>query len=279
LNNFNAVFGNRIAGTIKPTEIEDYQEDSLESRLSANTLDVELTIVKGMINKAFDNDMIGANVLRAFRKIKKRSKKGDNARRRTITIQEYLKLKSHAQPHLRNIIIVAMNTGLRPGELKKLKWNYIDRKAGIITFPAEETKERKEKKVPINHHVEAVLNALPRHIDHDYVFTYRGKPIFSNGGVKGALMITCRNAKIPYGRNTPNGIIMHDFRRTVKTNMVKAGVDRIFRDLILGHSLQGMDIHYISPEDDDLRNAIVKYTEWLDEQVLNVDQNVDQVAN
>ena len=72
---------------------------------------------------------------------------------------------------------------------------------------------------------------------------------------------------------------MHDYRRTVKTNMLNAGVDRVYRDIILGHSLQGMDIHYIAPSDDDLKKAMVKYTNWLDSRIENVDQSVDQAAN
>jgi hypothetical protein len=34
--------------------------------------------------------------------------------------------------------------------------------------------------------------------------------------------------------------------------MLNAGVDKVHRDLILGHSLQGMDIHYLAPSEDDL---------------------------
>lgn len=79
----------------------------------------------------------------------------------------------------------------------------------------------------------------------DYVFTFGGKPIIGPGGVKNSLKGACKKAGVPYGRETPNGIIMHDFRRTAKTNMTTAGVNKIYRDLILGHSLQGMDVHYI----------------------------------
>ncbi len=48
-------------------------------------------------------------------------------------------------------------------------------------------------------------------------------------------------------RSKPEGIIFHDLRRTVKTNMLSAGVDKVYRDTILGHSLQGMDVHYMAP--------------------------------
>ncbi|MBC8430950.1 MAG: hypothetical protein H8D96_03425 [Desulfobacterales bacterium] len=58
----------------------------------------------------------------------------------------------------------------------------------------------------------------------------------------------------------PHGIIFHDFRRTVKTNMLNAGVDKVHRDLILRHSLKGMDVHYMALSDDSLKEAMDKYT-------------------
>jgi hypothetical protein len=68
---------------------------------------------------------------------------------------------------------------------------------------------------------------------HDFIFTFGRKPISGPGGVKGALKGVSKNAGVPYGRKTPNGIIMHDFRRTVKTNMQASGVSKVCRDLIL----------------------------------------------
>ncbi len=46
--------------------------------------------------------------------------------------------------------------------------------------------------------------------------------------------------------------------------------------MILGHSLQGMDIHYMAPDDETLKAAMDKYTMWIDDQIVNVDQSVDQ---
>lgn len=34
--------------------------------------------------------------------------------------------------------------------------------------------------------------------------------------------------------------------------MLNAGVDKVNRDLILGHSLKGMDVHFMAPDDDAL---------------------------
>lgn len=71
-------------------------------------------------------------------------------------------------------------------------------------------------------------------------------------------------------------LTFHDIRRTVKTNMVEAGVSKVHRDTILGHSMQGMDAHYMAPSEESLMRAMDRYTKWLDDQVASVDQSVDQ---
>jgi hypothetical protein len=82
---------------------------------------------------------------------------------------------------------------------------------------------------------------------------------------------TCTKADITRGRK--EGITFHDIRRTVKTNMVRAGIDKVYRDTILGYSLKEMDVNYIVPTDIALTNAMDQYTKWLDGQLEK--QNVD----
>ena len=100
-------------------------------------------------------------------------------------------------------------------------------------------------------------------------------------GYKRSFRTACKEAKIPCVMKTPNGVIFHDIQRTVKTNMLTAGVDKVHRDVILGHSLQGMDAHYLKPTDEDLKKAMEKYTVWFDNQLEmileNVDHSIDQM--
>ena len=69
----------------------------------------------------------------------------------------------------------------------------------------------------------------------------------------------------------------HDIRRTVKTHMLFAGVDKVHRDVILGHSLKGMDIHYLVPSDESSRDAMEKYTGWLDEKIAEAQNLLTKV--
>ena len=275
LSNFNAVFDHRTVDDVKRTDLVNYQEQRLETGIAPATIDKEVSIAKTMVTKAFDDDKIGGDVLKAFRTVKKKLKKGANARTRTITVDEYKGLIKEAPSHLRSSIIIGFNTGMRLGEIRKLKWTQIDRKAGLIRLTEGDTKEGKPKVVPINHHVQKVLSEVPRALNHGYVITFKGRPITERGGLKRSFATACKNAKIPCGRNVQNGITFHDIRRTVKTNMARAGVSKAFRDKLLGHAPQGMDAHYMALDEDDLRRAMDLYTAWLDGQLTNVDHSVD----
>ncbi len=81
-----------------------------------------------------------------------------------------------------------------------------------------------------------------------------------------------------YG-DSEKGIILKDFRRSAKTNMVAAGLKKEYRDKILGHSLKGMDRHYIVPSEKQLTDAMSQYTEWLNSQVNTVLENVDHLVD
>jgi integrase len=267
VRNFSDAFGDRIVSNLKPVDLENYQAQRLEAGKSPATVDMEITIAKTMVTKAFDNDLVDGRTVKAFRRVKRKLKKAANARKRTLTIEEYLKLLDVAAPHLKAVLTLAFNTGMRTGEIRGLRWSHIDREKGVIRLPAELTKEARAKVISINHHVKRVLTDIPRAIHHDHVITYRNEPIATPGGLKKSFIAACGRAGIPYGQKEADGVTFHDIRRTVKTNMVNAGVDRVHRDLILGHSLQGMDARYISPSEDDLHWAMKKYTEWVDEQI------------
>jgi integrase len=149
-------------------------------------------------------------------------------------------------------------------------------------LPKKVTKEGRDKDIPINHNVKAILDSIPQTLPpNDYVINYMGNPMRGKSSLKKQFAETGEKAGILYGRKTRGGIIFHDIRRTVKTNMLLAGVDKPHRDAILGHSLKGMDAHYIVLTDESLTKAMDRYTDWLDGELKlkNVDQNVDQTLS
>ena len=278
LSNFNAVFGEYMVNFIKQIDLEDYQDKRKEQGRANATIDMEIKIAQTMVTKAFYNDKVGGHSLKAFKRTKRLLEKGSNARKTLVSIEQYLNLIKHASPHYRAVLVFAYNTGMRLGEIKTLRWSYIDKAKMMIRIPAKATKESREKNIPINQHVKDTLDALPRAIQHDFIITYRGEALSNKSSLKKQFSETCGKVEIPYGRNTSNGITFHDIRRTVKTNMVAAGVDQVYRDAILGHRLKGMDLHYIIPTDETLTEAMKKYTKFIDGKIELVLQDGPQTV-
>ena len=83
----------------------------------------------------------------------------------------------------------------------------------------------------------------------------------------------CRKAAIHYGRKVEAGLTFHDIRRTFKTNMVTVGVDKVCRNVILGHRLTCIEAHYIVLTDEVLKKAMDQYTAWFDSRFQIVPKN------
>ena len=169
-----------------------------------------------------------------------------------------------------------MNTGMRGGEIRGLRWEFIDKK--FIKIPLEltktrnpNTKEKGVKIIPISNNVRRILNEqreamLKEGARSDIVFPLKSREI-PKATLSREFMKDCQKAGIPAGRKTKDGITFHDIRTTVKTNMLNASVDGTFRDALLGHSRKGMDKHYIQIDPKDLSSHLAVYERWLNESV------------
>ena len=122
--------------------------------------------------------------------------------------------------------------------------------------------------MPITEEISAILDRIPRTLGMDAVFTCRGRALTA---IRTGLTRACESAGILYGKNVDGGFVFGDLRRTAKTLMTRAGVDKAYRDAILGHESQDMDRHYLHPDfKKDLRTAMAKYTSWLQGEISNV---------
>jgi site-specific recombinase XerD len=73
----------------------------------------------------------------------------DNVRRRRIDEQEEAALLAQAPTHIQALIVAAIDTGMRSGEMLALRFVDIDLERGLITLRGETTKSRKTRLVPI----------------------------------------------------------------------------------------------------------------------------------
>ncbi|HET9529548.1 MAG TPA: site-specific integrase, partial [Blastocatellia bacterium] len=155
--------------------------------------------------------------------------KEENERNRYLTEDEEKRLLAECvgrRAHLRPILLLALNTGMRRGEILSLRWSQVDFARGLIHLVR--TKSGKSRLVPINTLVRETLLELQSKASGEWVFrgAGTGKGITD---VKKAFSAACQDAKI-------EDLHFHDLRHTAATRMAETGAEPSTIKDILGHS-------------------------------------------
>jgi integrase len=149
-------------------------------------------------------------------------------------------------PQLQQLVTIALNTGLREGEIHSLRWEHVDIPIRSIHVLNGKT-ERGDRHIPMNDAVFEVLSTLQLRQKNDFVFPSTRKNGEHLRDPKKGLAKALRLAQIPHLR-------FHDLRHTFATRIVRAGVD-IIKDL-LGHIKITMTARYTHPLADDKMAAV-----------------------
>lgn len=165
--------------------------------------------------------------------------KEPEGRLRWLTRDEYAQLLDHAEGHLRSVIILAINTGMRRGELFSLTWNQVDLTHRMITLDAKQTKSGKGRAIPINAAALAELESM----------TDRKGKIFPVKEVKRSFATACRNAGL-------QDVTLHTLRHTFASWLVQAGVPIYEVAKLMGHSSVTMTARYGHLAPGNLRSAV-----------------------
>jgi len=168
------VFGNLPLRQFNTRLIEQYQTERLQAGNKHATVNRLLATLKHMFTKAVEWEMVEEETLKRVRKVKLLPE--NNRRLRYLSKEECQKLIDACDPHLRPIVITALNTGMRKAKILNLRWDQVDLKHGFILLEITKNGERRE--IPINHTLRKTLMALPRCLDTPYVFfdLRTGKP-------------------------------------------------------------------------------------------------------
>jgi integrase len=196
------------------------------------TVNRELTLLKAMLKKAVVWKLLDQNPAGDVKPLPV-----NNQRLRYLTSEELERLLEAARCDvavwLAPAILLAVHTGLRQGELLRLRWQDIDE--GLYLATIAQTKNNTPKHVPLNAAARAALAALPR--DGATVLAWPwGGPV-SNTTLHAAFKRTCTAAKIQDFR-------WHDLRHTFASHCVMAGVDLRTVQELLGHKTLEMTMRY-----------------------------------
>lgn len=169
----------------------------------------------------------------------------DNKRLRYLSNSEEQRLMETLE--LRNgdlqpLVVLALHTGMRLGELRNLSWRNVDFSRRQIRVT--NTKTGKDRAVPMNDKSRELLHLLR-------ATNRTGEQVFNSLPVKvsAAFSRVCTKAGI-------DDLHFHDLRHTFATRLADAGVDAFTIAALLGHSEIQMTARYTHATDERSRQAV-----------------------
>jgi integrase len=243
-------FGETPIGRISKALARDYRtRRHAQKRLTDTTVNRDLEALRHILFWAVDEGLLTSNPLSRVRMVRERRKP-----RLMVNLDEETKLLATAAPHLRSIIIAALDTGMRRGEILAERWEHVDFTRALLYVTKSKTAEGEAREIPLTGRLLEWLQTNRQGAG--LVFAFKGRPIHR---IKTAWKAAIRRAGIRYFR-------FHDLRHTFNTRLMEAGVMQEVRKAIMGHS-SGEDVHaiYTHVELPAKRQAIRKLEAWVRE--------------
>jgi len=243
-------FRDRYLHEITQLDIRKFMAERAK-QVKPATINRDISMIRSMYNRAKEWKVIDFNPTNGIKKLAE-----NNERCRWLTEVEQDRLLSFCHGLTRTIVIVALRTGMRWGEIAHLKWaqapesNYIDFDQNRIVVHESLAKSKKGRWIPLGDVVKWELLNVPRQKGTDYIFLNpeTGKPL---GSIKNAFNRAVLKAGI-------KDFSMHSCRHTFASQLVRNGVDLYVVQKLLGHSTSKLTQRYAHLKDDMLSDAIKK---------------------
>lgn len=265
-------FGDKNLDEIRLVDIETWRIERQELNRSPKTINREVATIKSALQKAVDWELLDAHPLArlkplkvdrrpvvrylsppeekrllaalAARDDKKRERRlSGNAHRRERGYKTYPRLGIYAD-NLTPLVLLAINTGLRRGELWKLTWKDIDLRKKMLTVRGKGAKSGQTRHIPLN---AAAMDVLETH--RGEVVHMPNVPVFGNAEFRKAFNAVLDKAKIQNYR-------FHDTRHTFASKLVMAGVPLNTVRELMGHGSLEMTLIYAHLAPENLRDAV-----------------------
>lgn len=215
-----AYFKNIMVQDITAKTLEDFKDYLINEReLKNSTVNRYNSLLSKAFNLGIANRLIKENPVKFVGKLKEK-----NYKIRFLTKDEENRLMEALPEYLKPIVVCALQTGMRRGEIFNLKWSNIDFDYGFIELL--ETKSGKSRKIPISESLMKVLNNIERVSEYVFVNPETNKPY---NDIKKAWASALKRAKIENFR-------FHDLRHTVATRLAESNIDLVVVKEILGHA-------------------------------------------
>ena len=179
--------------------------------------------------------------------------------RQGITSEEtYQALLLDLPDYVKPLWCFAYYTGVRSGQLKKFRWEWMDWEEWVVRCPGYYGSERITKNgephpVPVFLEMREFVKLMweSRNTKCSYMFQRRGKQIRS---FRAAFQASCKRVGVP-------DVLFHDQRRTAVTNMIRNGVPEKDAMAVSGHRDRSMLDRYTIVKEQDVKRAAAHMTQ------------------
>lgn len=268
-------FDKKLVRAISHADVEDFKmarlkQPTLRGERSITDVNRSLELLRTILRFAARNGWIAKTPFEMGAPLI--SKSDEPRRERTLTWEEERRLlkacdSDHEIAYVRNgkeirfvrrgsrqyllaLIVVAVDTGMRRGELLKSIWRDIDFDKRVITIAALNSKTARERQVGMTDRVFKILHELWNKSTADPEELVFGIKDNFKAGFRALLA----DANI-------EGLHFHDLRHTAITRMVHAGLPSAQIMKISGHRQWATFARYVNPD----RDAVARVAEVLEE--------------
>ncbi len=245
VEHFSSFFGQKRLSEITANYIDLYKQKRLEIGVKQNTIARELQVIRNMFyyaskrNKFFGKNPVSESGLPVY----------NDKKERVLTKEEESRLLKACPEQLREIVLIALITGMRQGEILALRWDWIDFDENEIKLPQTHVKTNKSRIIPVSQKLRTIL--LERRLKSggsDFVFPSKNSGTGHVNWVKRSFKTACKKA-------TVDNLRFHDLKHTAITRMVEAGIQIADISKIVGTSYQ-LIVERYSHQKESLRKAV-----------------------
>ncbi len=222
-------FGALDLRKISLKDVDDYKKDRMAEKASNATINRERSFLKAVLNRAVKWGVIDKNPIQGMESLPEQ-----HLFNRYLSIDETLALMESCESHLKPMIVTAVYTGLRWGNVRKLRWDEVDFENSIISLKSSKTSELI---YPLPDPVKAELSQIPHNGNpHVFINSETGLP-WEN------LRHAFYRAKKKAGITKP--FRFHDLRHSFASNLVMNGQDVKTVQELLGHRCITTTLRYV----------------------------------
>jgi integrase len=224
----------KMLAAIHGADIAAYRDQRLKAGVSPTTISNDLIVLSHLFTIA--RKEWGMEGLANPVSLVRRPKLPRGRDRRLLPGEEEKLLQAAGYP-MREMIILAVDTAMRAGELLKLRWENVDLK--VRTARLLDTKNGEDRTVPLTIRAVQTLASMPRHID-GFVLPRLGSDCVSH-----RFQTVCQRAGI-------TGLRLHDLRHEATSRLFEKGWDIMEVATVTGHKTLGMLKRYTHLRAEDL---------------------------